>query len=228
MDVQQMTNQTHNNKNTIQTYTDHTPHRKFEEQTAIHLSFCVCLCTTPTRVCCQMCKSLIVVNMFLSLLIQLMVIDFVHQLARLSQLLFESTLLHGFPPEVPEMEQFVKRWTERTCLGQLQTPNDSRWLRNRTSKYQVPVKQKSMITNRPPWNRELNHGCIFWFFMAKQMKSFISSRLWKCVWITCFNSLMAMGVALARVRDCFRGSLGSLIWNNPEKVGDEMIFRQSL
>ena len=89
----------------------------------------------------------------------------------------------------------------------------------------VPVKQKSMITNRPPWNRELNHGCIFWFFMAKQMKSFISSRLWKCVWITCFNSLMAMGVALARVRDCFRGSLGSLIWNNPEKVGDEMIFR---
>jgi hypothetical protein len=39
---------------------------------------------------------------------------------------------------------------------------------------------------------------------------------------------MAMGVALARVRDCFRGSLGSLIWNNPEKVGDEMIFRQSL
>ena len=175
-----------------------------------------------------MCKSLIVVNMFHSLLIQLMVIDFVHQLARLSQLLFESTLLHGFPPEVPEMEQFVKRWTERTCLGQLQTPNDSRWLRNRPSKYQVPVKQKSMITNRPPWNRELNHGCIFWFFMAKQMKSFISSRLWKCVWITCFNSLMAMGVALARVRDCFRGSLGSLIWNNPEKVGDEMIFRQSL
>jgi len=108
MDVQQMTNQTHNNKNTIQTYTDHTPHRKFEEQTAIPLSFCVCVYYTY-RVCCQMCKSLIVVNMFHSLLIQLMVIDFVHQLARLSQLLFESTLLHGFPPEVPEMEQFVKR-----------------------------------------------------------------------------------------------------------------------
>ena len=72
----------------------HTGHLKNKPQFTFHF---LCVCYTH-----KVCTWLIVVKLFHSLLLQGMVIGFVHQLARLSHLSFESTL-HGFSPEAPEM-----------------------------------------------------------------------------------------------------------------------------